>query len=82
MILEYENDANSHYFYVMAWKGDDKKSAPVRKKRFDIYDDAVEFFNQAVDDLSPNVFVQMYEINSDKRVVIADSEQGLVETIK
>ena len=49
MILEYENETNSHYFYVMAWRGDRMKSAPVRRKRFDMYEDAVEFFNQAVE---------------------------------
>ena len=79
MILEYENETNSHYFYVMAWHGDRMKSAPVRRKRFDIYEDAVEFFNQAVEDFEPDVFVQMFEFSSGKRKIIADSDSGLLE---
>lgn len=78
MILEYENETNSHYFYVMAWKDEYLGSAPIRKKRFDIYDDAVDYFNRAVDDLGENAFVQMFEYSGGKRKVIADSENGLL----
>lgn len=78
MILEYENETNSHYFYVMAWKDEYLGSAPTRKKKFDIYDDAVEYFNRAVDDFGEDAFVQMFEYSGGKRKIIADSEDGLL----
>lgn len=78
MILEYENENNSHYFYVMAWKNNYLGSAPVRKKKFDIYDDALEYFNKALSDLGDNAFVRMFEYIGGKRKIIANSEDGLL----
>lgn len=70
---------NSHYYYVMAWKGEKLSTVPTRKKRFDIYDDAVEYFNKAVNDLKPDCFVQMFEFIGGKRKIIADSDDGLIK---
>lgn len=70
---------NSHYYYVMAWKGEKLETVPTRKKRFDIYDDAVEYFNKAVTDFKPDCFVQMFEFIGGKRKIIADSNDGLIK---
>ena len=40
------DDKNTHYFYVMAWNDEEKKNKPKAKKKFDIYDDAVEFYEK------------------------------------
>ena len=69
---------NNHYFYVMAWTGDKLSSSPIRRKRFDIYDNAVEYFNDAVRTFSPDVYVEMFEYIAGKRVMIANSEDGLL----
>ena len=43
------DDKNTHYFYVMAWDDEDKKNKPNKKKRFDIYDEAVEYYDRLCD---------------------------------
>lgn len=40
------DDKNTHYFYVMAWDDVDKTNQPKKKKKFDIYDDAVSFYEK------------------------------------
>lgn len=72
----YKETKNSHYFYVMAWKGEKKLNIPTRKKKFDIYEDAVDYFNKAVNDFSPNCYVEMFEYIGGKRKIIANSEEG------
>ena len=79
MILKVENKKNSHYYYVMAWKGKKLEDVPTRKKKFDVYDDAVEYFNKSVNDFKPDCFVQMFEYIGGKRKIIADSNDGLIE---
>lgn len=36
--LHFEKHENNHYFYVMGWKSADLKNAPIKRKKFDIYD--------------------------------------------
>jgi hypothetical protein len=62
---------NTHYFYVMGWRTAGLKNAPVYKKRFDIYDDAVDYFHELQDRCG---FVSLFEVIGGKRKWIADSE--------
>lgn len=62
---------NNHYFYVMGWDSGKFLNAPTEKKKFDIYDDAVEFFKDIEDECG---FVSMFEYIGGKRKWIADSE--------
>lgn len=73
MILKMESGKkiNNHYYYVMGWKTTYMKSAPIYKKKFDIYDDAVGYFNTISDECG---FVSMFEKIGNKRKWIADSE--------
>ena len=76
MILKHETVENTHYYYVMAWSNDSFRNAPVRKKRFDIYDDAVDFYDAAVAELCPECYVQMFEYIDGKRKMIMTTEDG------
>lgn len=62
---------NTHYFYVMGWKSRDKKTAPIKRRKFDIYDDAVEFFNHISKVCK---YVEMFEYIGGKRKWIADTD--------
>ena len=73
-----EDNENSHYFYVMAWKDGEFSDNPETKQRFDIYDDAVKFFNKAVRDFRPYGYAEMFEYISGKRIFIANSDDGLL----
>ena len=75
-VLEYENDKNSHYFYVMAWEDKERMNAPVCKKKFDIYEDAVNFYNKCYQKYMPDGFVRMFEYIGGRRKMIANSEEG------
>ena len=65
---------NTHYFYVMGWDSKDKRSAPVKRNKFDIYEDAVEFFKHISKVCE---FVQMFEYIGGKRKWIADTDNTL-----
>ena len=69
--LHFEKHENNHYFYVMGWKTADLKNAPIKRKKFDIFDDAVEYFNKIENQCG---FVSMFEKIGGKRKWIADSE--------
>jgi hypothetical protein len=67
----HEKEKDNHYFYVMGWKTDDKKSAPYKRCKFDIYDEAVQFFK----DISKVCkYVEMFEYIGGKRKWIADTD--------
>ena len=70
MKLFIHETGDNHYFYVMGWKASDKKTAPIKRKKFDIYDDAVEFFKKISKVCG---FVQMFEQIGGKRKWIADT---------
>lgn len=72
MLLKLKREKeNSHYFYVMGWKESNLLNAPVKKKKFDIYREAVEYFNDLENECA---FVSMFEYIGGKRKWIADSE--------
>lgn len=80
MILEFENDKNSHYYYVMAWTDDTMKNGPVSKKKFDIYDDAINFYNRCIHKIGKSGYVRIFEYIGEKRKEIKNSEEdGIVE---
>ena len=57
----------------MGWREKGKKTAPVKKKKFDIYDDAVDYYKE----LSKTCgFVQMFEYIGGKRKWIMDTEDS------
>lgn len=76
LLSEYENDRNSHYFYVMSWEDKERMNAPACKKRFDIYEDAVNFYNKCYQKYMPDGFVRMFEYIGGRRKMIANSEEG------
>lgn len=68
-----ESKKNTHYFYVMGWEDEDMKNAPLHKKKFDIYDDAVRFFKSISKTCG---FVVLFENIGGKRKWIADTEDS------
>lgn len=66
-----ERGHNSHYFYVMGWKNADKSNAPIKKEKFDIYEDAVDYF-KSIQKICG--FVQMFEYIGGKRKWLADTK--------
>lgn len=66
-----EHKKNNHYFYVMGWETDNIKSAPTKKKKFDIYEDAVKFFKSISKTCG---YVVLFENIGGKRKWIADTE--------
>ena len=71
-----EDKENTHYFYVMAWDDKEKLNAPCNKKRFDIYEDAVEYYNQCYREYMPEGFIRLFEFIGGRRKLIATSEEG------
>ena len=71
MLLRIHEKENKHYYVVMGWLDKKKQNAPRYKKRFDIYDSAVDYFR---DLLKKCKFVQIFENIGGKRKWIADSE--------
>ena len=66
-----EKEKDNHYFYVMGWRDKDMKSAPIKRCKFDIYDEAVKFFKDIIHECR---FVQMFERIGNKRKWIADTD--------
>lgn len=77
MILEFENDKNSHYYYVMGWTDDEMTNAPKYKRKFDIYDDAVDFFDFCTIKLGRKGLVRVFEYIGDKRKEILNSKEDV-----
>lgn len=75
MVLKHETVENNHYYYVMAWRDNDFKNAPIRKKKFDIYDDALDYYEKAILDLCPECFVQLFEMIDGKRKLMKSTEE-------
>ena len=63
-------EENSHDFYVMGWFEECKKTAPRAKKKFNIYDDAVEYYNKLTKKLG---YVEMFEYIGGKRKMLQNS---------
>lgn len=72
MILERPIDTDRHYYYVMGWTADTKLNAPKYKKRFNIYDDAIDFYNEIYHDCD---LVEMFEYIDGKRKVITPEQE-------
>lgn len=71
MITLHADVENNHYFYVMAWKSKDKRTAPAEKKRFDIYKDAVKYYDALSRKYS---YVEMFEKIGESRKPIMNTE--------
>ena len=69
--IKEKEEKNTHFFYVMGWKDDSMKNAPIYKEKFDIYDRAVKFFNKL---LGVCGYVVLFENIGGKRKWIADTE--------
>lgn len=71
-ILRYlENKKNNHYFYVMGWKDGNMQNAPLHKQKFDIYEEAIQFFKTVSKKCE---YVVIFENIGGKRKWIADTE--------
>ena len=62
----YIRESDNHYFYVMAWEQEDKSSSPAKKKKFDIYDDAMKLYDSLC---KKYPFVQIFEYIGGKRKI-------------
>ena len=78
MILEYENDKDKHYYYVMAWIDEVYRDKPDMMQKFDIYDDAVKYFNSALRKIDFSGYVRLFEYIGGKRKLLATSEEGFI----
>lgn len=75
MIIE-KND--NHYYYIMGWEEDNKLNAPIYKKRFNIYDDANNYYNEILPKCN---YVEFFEYIDGKRKYIKTSDDTKQECL-
>ena len=73
MVRKVRESDDNHYFYVMGWTDRGKKTAPIKKKKFNIYDNAVDYYDELTKSCG---FVQMFEVIGGKRKWIMDTEDS------
>ena len=67
MVFETSTRNDNHYYYVMGWVRPDKINAPEYKKRFNIYADALDFYEGIIDKCG---LVEIFEYIDGKRKVV------------